>query len=185
MTDSEWISIRDRFPETDVKVLVYAEGKLDGFIGDHVIAITALRALPSEGYPADWYAPWAYFLTDFKITHWMPLPNAPAEGDQRIMGVEKVIKELEKICENNGCNDAYYNDCDGCPYERISACCIGKVLRDAIALLKAQETRTRAEWVKETDRMNHWHCSRCGYVEGVHTAVCKYCPNCGAKMVVE
>ena len=37
-------------------------------------------------------------------------------------------------------------------------------------------------WVKETDRTNHWHCSRCNSVWGQSHAFFNYCPHCGAKM---
>lgn len=37
-------------------------------------------------------------------------------------------------------------------------------------------------WVKEPDRYYHWHCSECGFVDGVHAMISEYCPKCGAKM---
>lgn len=37
-------------------------------------------------------------------------------------------------------------------------------------------------WVKEKDRRNHWHCSECGFVEGITCKVDKFCPKCGAIM---
>jgi len=39
-----------------------------------------------------------------------------------------------------------------------------------------------AEWIEESDRVNHWHCSSCGFVEGWRCTIEKYCPMCGAKM---
>lgn len=39
-----------------------------------------------------------------------------------------------------------------------------------------------SRWIKEADRVNHWHCSRCGLVYGLSHASFVYCPNCGAKM---
>lgn len=41
----------------------------------------------------------------------------------------------------------------------------------------------RAEWIKETDRDNHFHCSACGVVWGVSAKAMKYCPGCGATMI--
>lgn len=41
----------------------------------------------------------------------------------------------------------------------------------------------RAEWIKETDRDNHFHCSACGVVWGVSAKAMRYCPGCGAKMI--
>lgn len=39
-----------------------------------------------------------------------------------------------------------------------------------------------AYWVEEPDRVNHWHCSNCGVVEGIHCMTMNYCPKCGARM---
>lgn len=79
----EWISVEERFPEIDTNVLVYAIGKIDGFIGDTVIAISrrcVFRLFPwNEGIEV-WENPWQYFTTDYDVTHWMPLPEPPKEG---------------------------------------------------------------------------------------------------------
>lgn len=78
---SEWISVEDRLPDVDEQVIVFAEGKIDGFIGDTVMAVSRryypLRSCNAESTYIDWVAPWAYFLVDYKITHWMPLPQPP------------------------------------------------------------------------------------------------------------
>ena len=39
-----------------------------------------------------------------------------------------------------------------------------------------------AEWIEESDREGHYHCSNCGVVWGVSAMAMKYCPNCTAKM---
>ncbi len=74
-----WISVKDRLPEIDERVLVFGVGKYDCFIGTSQIAITHMsdRNLidchrKTQPY---WIAPWQYFLTDYEITHWMPLPS--------------------------------------------------------------------------------------------------------------
>ena len=51
-------------------------------------------------------------------------------------------------------------------------------MRDALELLKERTGR----WVEEPDRLRHWHCSECGFVEGVVCGMENYCPNCGAQM---
>ena len=79
-----WHRVEERLPNVDEKVLVFAVGKLDGFIGDTVIALTSMsdtnwlnhHEKVDEPY---WLDPWQYFLTDYKITHWMPLPEPPKE----------------------------------------------------------------------------------------------------------
>lgn len=74
----KWISAEEQLPEADVPVLVYAVGDYPGFEGTAVIAITSMeevRLLQRK----TWRSPWQYFLTDYKITHWMALPGAPEE----------------------------------------------------------------------------------------------------------
>lgn len=80
----EWISVEERLPEKDVNVLVFAEGYADGFIGDTVTAISKryiFRLFPWCDGELKWMAPWQYFHSDYKITHWMPLPKPPEGGD--------------------------------------------------------------------------------------------------------
>ena len=36
------------------------------------------------------------------------------------------------------------------------------------------------KWIEETDRVNHWHCSECGYTIGLKFSSDNYCPQCGA-----
>ena len=73
-----WISVKDRLPELGQQVLVYAVGKIDGFIGEHVYALCnryIFRLFPSSPGIEEWSSPWQYFHTDYEITHWMPLPE--------------------------------------------------------------------------------------------------------------
>ena len=75
---SPWHRVEEGLPNVDEKVLVFAIGKLDGFIGDTVIALTSMsdtnwlnhHEKVDEPY---WIDPWQYFLTDYRITHWMPI----------------------------------------------------------------------------------------------------------------
>lgn len=41
----------------------------------------------------------------------------------------------------------------------------------------------QGEWIEEPDRVNHYHCSKCGVVWGITAKAMKYCPNCAAKMM--
>ena len=80
--ETQWISVKDRFPELGKDVLVYAVGKIDGFIGEREIAICkryTMRVFPSAPEHETWSSPWRYFHTDYEITHWMPLPEPPKE----------------------------------------------------------------------------------------------------------
>ena len=77
---NEWISVNDKLPELNQRVLVYAIGKIDGFIGEHTIEICERfiqRIFPSSPGHEMWSSPYQYFHTDYKITHWMLLPEPP------------------------------------------------------------------------------------------------------------
>ena len=79
-----WVSVEERLPEVDVNVLVYAIGKINGFIGETVIALTSMSDTNWFNHHEKvdkpyWLDPWQYFLTDYRITHWMPLPQPPQE----------------------------------------------------------------------------------------------------------
>ena len=76
----KWISVEERLPEAEKKVLVYAVGYAFGFEGDTVMAITC-QSMHRDG-SMYWHSPWQYFLSDYKITHWMPLPDAPEVDDE-------------------------------------------------------------------------------------------------------
>lgn len=79
-----WIPVTEKLPELNQRVLVYAVGKIDGFIGEHVTEICSRfvqRILPSSPGYETWSSPYQYFHTDYEITHWMPLPEPPKEND--------------------------------------------------------------------------------------------------------
>lgn len=79
---NEWISVNDKLPELNQLVLVYAVGKIDGFIGERTIEICERfiqRIFPPSPGLEMWSSPYQYFHTDYKITHWMPLPEPPPE----------------------------------------------------------------------------------------------------------
>jgi len=77
-----WISVEERLPEINTSVLVYAIGNADGFWGEHVTVIAdrfLFKFFPSSKGEEEWSSPWQYFHTDYKITHWKPLPEPPKE----------------------------------------------------------------------------------------------------------
>ena len=81
---SGWISVKDRLPEIDEDVLILYESKVLRKIG---YAITFLKdsfyfgstLIPYQ--TPQWNEPWQYFRENNSITHWMPLPEPPKEGD--------------------------------------------------------------------------------------------------------
>lgn len=76
-----WIPVTERLPEVGEDVLIYAVCKDDDF--PSVIAITdrmIFRLFPASDGVETWRSLWQYFMTDYEITHWMPLPEPPKEG---------------------------------------------------------------------------------------------------------
>ena len=72
----KWISVEERLPEDNVNVLVYAIGNNE----NSVIAMTGYTH-NMYGYNIEgWRSPWQYFFYEYRITHWMPLPEGPKEG---------------------------------------------------------------------------------------------------------
>ena len=85
-TIDRWISVKDRLPEIDERVLVFGVGKYEHFVGSTMTAITCMSdanlidcRLETQPY---WLEPRQYYLTDYEITHWMPLPEPPKEAER-------------------------------------------------------------------------------------------------------
>lgn len=72
----KWISVEERMPEDGVNVLVYAIGCNEPSVIAMSNHIHSMYGYNIEG----WRAPWQYFFHEYKITHWMPLPEPPKEG---------------------------------------------------------------------------------------------------------
>lgn len=71
----DWISVKDRLPEPDENVFVYAarwEAK------GYVVGIT--RRYRCNSGREVWVEPFPGFELTYHITHWMPLPKPPKEG---------------------------------------------------------------------------------------------------------
>ncbi|OGC94038.1 MAG: hypothetical protein A2W25_11695 [candidate division Zixibacteria bacterium RBG_16_53_22] len=64
---SNWISMKNRLPESPAWVLVYASG--------------AMNCMAYDGGWKDWTAAQAHNIAIDDITHWMPLPWPPAIDD--------------------------------------------------------------------------------------------------------
>lgn len=70
----EWTSVKDKLPEDDGYVLVYAVGKYDT-----VLEIARYAQRESVNGPKGWIYPYPFFPQEYTITHWMPLPEPPKE----------------------------------------------------------------------------------------------------------
>lgn len=70
----EWISVKDRLPEYDEKVIAYCKKTNKYFVG-----------FARKSYSGDTYwclvgAAGATYCVKSKVTHWMPMPEPPKEG---------------------------------------------------------------------------------------------------------
>ena len=72
-----WINTSDELPAPDTRVLASA---IDND-GESIVVITEythrLYGLGLTG----WIEPWQCFSCNYNITHWMPLPEPPKEGE--------------------------------------------------------------------------------------------------------
>lgn len=71
-------------------------------------------------------------------------------------------------------------------YHNLKWCAMSEA-KDVLTMLPAIDATPtiRAEWVKEDDRVNHWHCSNCDNAFGQVVYFYKFCPFCGASMTVK
>lgn len=98
---AEWISVKDRLPESDQIVLVVASGK------PHK-NITLENAIELAEYdPVGWILEmWPEWM-GAKVTHWMPLPEPPSEcGDTKI----KTVPGHGELSNDQADNMAAYID---------------------------------------------------------------------------
>ena len=71
---SKWIPVTERLPNVDEKVLTFARNKYDGSWFMDITSWTGVRN-------HDEYQFWGYGYS-MKVTHWMPLPEPPKEGEE-------------------------------------------------------------------------------------------------------
>lgn len=76
---SGWISVKERMPPLKEKVLVWAVGKSKLTMGKTHCDVTFTAEVMGE---VRWWEFWLWFLEDWDITHWMPLPDAPEVEDE-------------------------------------------------------------------------------------------------------
>lgn len=69
---AEWITVKDRLPETNRTVLVYMPELFNNIR-------TAFYARYWSENDEDWHEGWS---TNMTVTHWMPLPEPPEEEDE-------------------------------------------------------------------------------------------------------
>ncbi len=71
----EWISVEERLPETGEEVIVF----IAGFEEDGSLASYSVREGVLFGtHPNGWWQG-LFLITEFLVTHWMPLPGPPEE----------------------------------------------------------------------------------------------------------
>lgn len=79
--EDRWVSVVDELPPFDTDVLILGMGKDDA--EDCVVAISSYASsLYGFSGHAGWRLPWQYFSYNYKITHWMPLPQGPTRKEK-------------------------------------------------------------------------------------------------------
>lgn len=82
---SEWISVKDRLPDIGERVLVCAVSKNSGAPLTIITEMSDTNWLDNRlKIELYWMPPFQYFLSNYEIIHWMPLPEPPEEvsGDE-------------------------------------------------------------------------------------------------------
>lgn len=64
---NQWVSVKERLPEEDMNCLV----RCRNLLYDTYIAIYTLKEKTFSGFDHEGY------MTDFNVTHWMPIPEPP------------------------------------------------------------------------------------------------------------
>lgn len=67
----EWISVKERMPEKFQLVI--------GFCKSNYYPIDILEYRPNEQTEESWLASDDTLLSEYDVTHWMPLPEPPKE----------------------------------------------------------------------------------------------------------
>ena len=78
----KWSDVNKRLPEVNKDVLICAKNKISS---EKIVTITSMKdevyygSTPIKLEKPRWRAPWQYFFENYEITHWMPLPEPPAD----------------------------------------------------------------------------------------------------------
>lgn len=75
VTIQKWIPVTERLPEPDVNCLVVVSGRFEKIVFDCAIEIADYA--PVGGWILEAFPEWE----DPLVTHWMPLPEPPKEGE--------------------------------------------------------------------------------------------------------
>lgn len=99
-----------------------------------------------------------------------------ADREKVIYSIERCICHVPDACRDCGYDNHEYNEC------------VEKLLRDALELLKKQES----EWLEDSyhgqEYGTTWACRKCGhsihkpFIWNPYTDGYKYCVHCGRKM---
>lgn len=202
---SEWISVEDKLPNENDRVLVYvnSERSYTKFDTDRL----------SGGKWVRWYK---------DVSHWMPLPEAPKMKRNKGMNKEQIIKALS-CCKTPKCSN-----CAECPARQMltGTDCMEHLITNTLALINelteqnrrllcqvdcdqariklaeehtatlaqivdeqqkdVERLRAKGEWIFHIDDLfpsdSTQECSLCHAEENIRLSNENYCPNCGAKM---
>ena len=91
------------------------------------------------------------------------------------IGREALVQHLKYVANHHLHSDILTNRIVGAAFMNLS---------EMVERLPAANVKpvVRGEWIPETDRHYHWHCSECGYVIGTMRMDANFCLKCGADM---
>lgn len=81
---SEWISVEERLPETDQRVLVYTTA----------LSMTGVADFKDGGPVGIWDS---HGIEGWLPTHWMPIPNAPIKRGPFFVGDSSTWPNAERV----------------------------------------------------------------------------------------
>lgn len=105
---NEWISVKDKLPNYDEKVLVYVP-KRDGCSQNGIFTANYKPIKADDGSGNFWRVPtkacewtvwsWSYFEHPV-VTHWIPFPIPPTKAEAEAKLKELQEKKNEQICSS-------------------------------------------------------------------------------------
>lgn len=169
-TINKWISVKDRLPDFNTDVLVCAVGKADWQTDDYVITITKYTDCKYGFSITGWNDPWQYFLSNYEITHWMPLPEPPKENSMGNYIDRDKLKDY--VMDVWGGNEVIY-------YKDVIEAIKDAPKADVVPVVHGRWIPFKRDYGDGIETA--FRCSVCGHDDSTDDSM-KYCPMCGADM---
>lgn len=149
-------------PDFNTDVLVCAVGKADWQTDDYVITITKYTDCKYGFSITGWNDPWQYFLSNYEITHWMPLPEPPKENNMGNYIDRDTLNDY--VMDTFGGNDVIC-------YKDVIEAINDAPKVDVVSVV-------HGKWIRYPD-CGVTKCSQCGWnIEECWDS--RFCPHCGS-----